>query len=124
MLIVDSCFSASLTKSTSVDKNINIEKGDKKYVVLSKKKARWLISSGGIEPVDDSDGRGHSYFARKLIDTLRENEPGQVLSSHNIYEPIFDYVINNSPVKQTPEWKIIVDTGHDGGDFLFFAKLE
>ena len=124
LLIVDSCFSGSLTKSTTTNKNLNIEKGDKKWERLKLKTARILISSGGTEIVDDADGSGHSYFARKLIDTLRENESGQVLSSHNIYEPIFDYVINNSPVKQTPEWKIIVDTGHDGGDFLFYAKLE
>ena len=122
LLIVDSCFSASLTKSTSVDKNINIEKGDKKYIVLSKKKARWLISSGGIEPVDDSDGRGHSYFARILIDTLKENEPGQVITSYELFEPIHTYVTDN--LSQNPERLKIVDTGHDGGDFLFFAKLE
>ena len=124
LLIVDSCFSGSLTKSATTNKNLNIEKGDKKWERLKLKKARWLISAGGTEIVDDADGSGHSYFARKLIDTLRENEPGQVLSSYNIFEPIFDYVINNSPVKQTPERKIIIDTGHDGGDFLFFAKLE
>ena len=124
LLIIDSCFSGSLTKSTTTNKNLNIEKGDKKWERLKLKTARILISSGGTEIVDDADGSGHSYFARKLIDTLRENEPGQVLSSYNIFEPIFDYVINNSPVKQTPERKIIIDTGHDGGDFLFFAKLE
>ena len=124
LLIVDSCFSGSLTKSSNTNKNLDIEKGDKKWERLKLKKARWLISSGGTETVDDSDGSGHSYFARKLIDTLRENKSGQVLSSYNIFEPIFDYVINNSPVKQTPERKIIIDTGHDGGDFLFFAKLE
>ena len=122
LLIVDSCFSASLTKSTSVDKNINIEKGDKKYDVLSRKKARWLISSGGIEPVDDSDGRGHSYFARKLIDTLKENEPGQIITSYELFGPIHAYVTDNLP--QNPERVKIVDTGHAGGDFLFYAKLE
>jgi len=124
LLVVDSCFSGSLTKSTTTNKNLNIEKGDKKWDRLKLKTARVLISSGGTEIVDDADGSGHSYFARKLIDTLSENEPGHVLSSHNIYEPIRTYVSNNSPVDQTPEWKIIVDTGHDGGDFLFFAKLK
>ena len=124
LLIVDSCFSGSLTKSTTTNKNLNLERGDKKIKILKLKKARILISSGGTEIVDDADGSGHSYFARKLIDTLKENEPGHVLTSHNIYEPILNYVSNNSPVKQLPQWKIIIDTGHDDGDFLFFAKLE
>ena len=124
LLIIDSCFSGSLTKSTTTNKNLNIEKGDKKWERLKLKKARWLISSGSTEIVDDADGSGHSYFARKLIDTLRENKSGQVISSYNIFAPIFDYVIYNSPVKQTPERKVIIDTGHDGGDFLFFAKLK
>ena len=92
------------------------------HIILSKKKARWLISSGGIEPVDDSDGRGHSYFARKLIDTLKENEPGHIISSYELFGPIYSYVVNNLP--QNPERLKIVDTGHDGGDFLFYAKLE
>jgi len=123
LLIVDSCFSGTLTKSTTANKNLNLEKGDKKIEILQLKKARILISSGGTEVVDDADGSGHSYFARKLIDTLKENKPGQVLTSHNIYEPILNYVSNNSPVRQIPQWKIIIDTGHDNGDFLFFAKL-
>ncbi len=122
LLIVDSCFSGSLTKSTSANKNKKIKKGDKKYNVLSKKKARWLISSGGIEPVDDSDGRGHSYFARKLIDVLKENKPGQVITSYELFEPIHTYVTDN--LTQNPERVKIVDTGHAGGDFLFYAKVE
>ena len=122
LLIVDSCFSASLTRSTNTNKNLNIEKGDKKWERLKLKTARWLISSGGVEPVDDSDGRGHSYFARKLIDTLKENEPGQVISSYELFGPIYNYVVNNLP--QNPERLKILDTGHDGGDFLFFAKLQ
>jgi len=122
LLIVDSCFAASLTKSTTIDKNLNIKKGDKKWETLKLKKARWLIASGGIEPVDDSNGRGHSYFARKLIDTLEKNEPGQVISSYELFGPIHTYVVNNLP--QNPERLKILDTGHDGGDFLFFAKVE
>ena len=122
LLIVDSCFAASLTKSTTIDKNLNIKKGDKKWETLKLKKARWLIASGGIEPVDDSNGRGHSYFARKLIDTLEKNEPGQVISSYELFGPIHAYVVNNLP--QNPERLKILDTGHDGGDFLFFAKVE
>ncbi len=122
LLIVDSCFAASLTKSTTIDKNLNIKKGDKKWETLKLKKARWLIASGGIEPVDDSNGRGHSYFARKLIDTLEKNEPGQVISSYELFGPIHAYVVNNLP--QNPERLKILDTGHDGGDFLFFSKVE
>ena len=122
LLIVDSCFSGSLTKSTTTNKNLNIKKGDKKWERLKLKTARILISSGGTEIVDDADGSGHSYFARILIDTLKENEPGQIITSYELFGPIHTYVTDNLP--QNPERVKIVDTGHAGGDFLFYAKLE
>ena len=57
-----------------------------------------------------------------IIDTLKENEPGHIISSYELFGPIYSYVVNNLP--QNPERLKIVDTGHDGGDFLFYAKLE
>ena len=66
----------------------------------------------------DSDGGVHSIFAKKLIDTLREND--KVISTQKIFENIRRYVASNA--EQTPERAMVHKTGHDGGDFLFFAK--
>ncbi len=115
LLIVDSCFSGSLMRSSekiSENKNLN-----KKYIdLLKSKKTRLVISSGGNEPVVDSDGGDHSIFAVKLIDTLKNND--SVLTTQDIFENIRKYVASNA--EQTPERAAIYKAGHDGGDFLFF----
>ena len=117
LLIVDSCFSGSLMRSGD---NLNQTATlDKKYIkLLESKKTRLVISSGGNEPVVDSDGGDHSVFARKLIDTLQNNKG--VLSTQEIFENIRKYVASNAD--QTPERAAIYKAGHDGGDFLFFSK--
>ena len=117
LLIVDSCFSGSLMRSSEkINDNKNL---NKKYIdLLKSKKTRLVISSGGNEPVVDSDGGDHSIFAVKLIDTLKNND--SVLTTQDIFENIRKYVASNA--EQTPEKAAIYKAGHDGGDFLFFPK--
>ena len=117
LLMVDSCFSGTLMRSgttTEVKETM-----DEKYIErLKKKKTRLVITSGGNEPVVDSDGGQHSLFALKLIDILKNNNG--VINSSRLFEPIRQYVTDNAD--QTPERAMVHKTGHDGGDFLFFAK--
>jgi len=117
LLIADSCFSGSLMRSgTTPDVNEAI---DEKYIErLKSKKTRLVITSGGNEPVVDSDGGNHSLFALKLIDTLKNNNT--VINSQILFENIRRYVVSNAD--QTPERALVHKTGHDGGDFLFFPK--
>ena len=121
LLIVDSCFSGSLMRSVTKTKIYsNEELDDEKYIKnLLKKKTRLVISSGGNEPVMDNDGGEHSYFALKLIETLKNNKG--VLNTQIIFENIRKYVVSNTD--QTPERKVLHKTGDDGGDFLFFSNL-
>ena len=117
LLMVDSCFSGSLMRGG--DLNSKNEAVDSKYIErLKKKKTRLVITSGGNEPVVDSDGGDHSLFALKLIDTLKNNNT--VINSQMLFENIRRYVISNAD--QTPERALVHKTGHDGGDFLFFPK--
>ncbi|MBC8306319.1 MAG: caspase family protein [Pelagibacterales bacterium] len=117
LLMVDSCFSGTLMRSGTTPEIK--ETIDEKYIErLKKKKTRLVITSGGEEPVVDSDGGQHSLFALKLIDTLKNNKT--VINSQILFENIRRYVISNAD--QTPERAIVHKTGDDGGDFLFFAK--
>ena len=117
LLMVDSCFSGTLMRSgTTPEVKETI---DEKYIErLKGKKTRLVITSGGNEPVVDSDGGQHSLFALKLIDTLKNNN--SVINSQILFENIRRYVVSNT--EQTPERAMVHKTGHDGGDFLFFAK--
>ncbi len=117
LLIADSCFSGTLMRSGITPEDN--EAIDEKYIErLKSKKTRLVITSGGNEPVVDSDGGDHSLFALKLIDTLKNNNT--VINSQMLFENIRRYVVSNAD--QTPERAMVHKTGHDGGDFLFFPK--
>jgi len=117
LLIADSCFSGTLMRSSVTLEN-NETLDEKNIERLKSKKTRLVITSGGNEPVVDSDGGDHSLFALKLIDTLKNNNT--VINSQMLFENIRRYVISNAD--QTPERALVHKTGHDGGDFLFFPK--
>ncbi|MDC1159077.1 caspase family protein [Pelagibacteraceae bacterium] len=117
LLMVDSCFAGALTRGGAGTQSIETlsTKNISRYKM---KKTRLVITSGGNEPVVDSDGNEHSYFAAKFIDILKNNE--KVIQSLALFQGISRYVINNA--QQTPSRTVIHGTGDDGGDFLFFPK--
>ncbi len=113
MVVADSCYSGTLTRSA----NISLRTGE--YLKrMSKKYARVALVSGGLEPVADSDGSGHSPFARAFINTLKGNT--SVLDGTHLFTKIRSPVI--LAADQTPEYSDVRNAGHDGGDFLFVRK--
>jgi hypothetical protein len=86
---------------------------------LATRRARVVLTSGGIEPVSDAGGRNeHSVFASALIEALNDNTG--VLEGHELFTLIRRPVAVNSD--QIPEYSDIKKAGHDGGDFLFIPK--
>ena len=83
---------------------------------LARKKARNVLTSGGLEPVLDGSGNDrHSVFATSLLAVLESND--EVLEATRLFLQIRRAVMVNSD--QTPEYSDIHRAGHDGGDFLF-----
>ena len=117
-MIVDSCFSGMLMRGTG-GQDRAIEKITKasveRYQLL---KTRIVFTSGGEEPVMDSDGGKHSLFADQLIRTLRNNN--KVMLSYALFQEVKNYVTQYSA--QTPNRAELYNIGHDGGEFLFFPK--
>lgn len=114
LVVADSCFSGTLTRGIP-----QRAKRDEAYVKrMSSRKARQILSSGGLEPVADSDGNGHSPFAAALLDILRRNEG--VLDGTVLFSELRRPVAVNS--EQTPQFADIRMTGHQGGDFLFVRR--
>ena len=114
LIVADSCYSGKLGRGLHI-RNITPS-----YLTrISGKRARSVMSSGGLEPVTDSGGKGnHSIFASALIEALRENQ--QVMDGTQLFGIIRRPVMLNSD--QTPEYSDIHKAGHDGGDFLFIRK--
>lgn len=118
MVVSDSCYSGTLLRSAPIaPARAAVERTEwlKRMVA---KKARVVMSSGGVEPVVDGGGDGHSVFARAFLTALQENDA--VLDGQGLFERIKRPVILNSP--QTPEYADIRQAGHDGGDFLFVRR--
>jgi hypothetical protein len=118
MVVADSCYAGTLLRE---DRGIALVTGSERDVFLARiaqKRSRTVLSSGGIEPVQDSGGAGHSVFAKAFLDALEENR--DVLDGQGLFARIRRPVVLNSP--QTPEYSDIRLAGHDGGDFLFVRR--
>ena len=113
MVVADSCYSGTLTRS------INPTDRSPDYVRrVTAKRARVVLSSGGLEPVVDSGGGAHSVFAAQFLKALRENK--DVLDGTRLFDHIRRNVVLNAD--QTPQYSDIRHAGHEGGDFLFVRR--
>lgn len=111
LVVADSCFSGSLTRS------FGYRKHPPSYIHrLAGKRARVVLTSGGLEPVADQGGGGHSVFAKFFLRALKENRL-PVLEGSRLFLGIRQPVLENAV--QTPEYGPIRLAGHEGGDFLF-----
>lgn len=114
LVVADSCYSGKLTRGLRVDGFIR--EGLSK---LAHRRARVVISSGGLEPVLDGGAEGnHSVFVNALLKVLNENQ--NVLDAAGLFSELRKRVIWNAD--QIPEYGVIHKAGHDGGDFLFIRK--
>lgn len=110
MVVADSCYGGTLTRGVRV-----AVKGSDYLRRLAEKRARVVLTSGGVEPVLDEGGGGHSVFTRVFLDVLEKNRG--VMEGTRLFEELRRPVVLNAP--QTPEYSDILYAGHEGGDFLF-----
>ena len=113
MVIADSCYSGTLTRSAAVgfrDKDY--------YRRMASQQARVAMVSGGLEPVANDSGKGNSPFATAFLAALRNN--ADVIDGTRLFSEVRRPVILNA--NQTPEYSDVRNAGHDGGDFLFVRK--
>ena len=114
MVVSDSCYSGRLTRGLSVSVKTGSERAAE-LTRLAAKRSRTALVSGGLEPVADGGGDGHSVFTRAFLTALRESN--EVLDGQQLFTAVRRPVIVNAD--QTPEYSDIRLAGHDGGDFLF-----
>ncbi len=113
LIVSDSCFSGVLTRGIKI-----VEKTPSYLARMTNSKARLALTSGGLEPVADSGGSGHSVFAAKFISLLEANQ--SVLDGTQLFSELRPQVMLNSD--QTPEYGRIRKAGDAGGDFLFVRQ--
>ncbi len=117
MVVADSCYSGTLLRAAPTTVRSGMERAT--YLTrMATKRARTVLTAGGLEPVLDGGGGGHSVFAKAFLDALRENP--DVIDGQTLFGELKRPVILNS--EQTPQYSDIRGAGHDGGDFLFVRR--
>jgi len=116
-LIADACFSGDIFRGKTL--TIPYENSFKYYNQIYAKPSRTALTSGGIEPVMDGGKDGHSVFSYYLLKSLTNND-NQIFDASQLYNDLKVAVINNS--NQTPGFSPIVNTGDEGGQFIFIKK--
>ncbi len=110
LVVSDSCFSGQLTRGIRV-----LDPTPRNLSDLARRRARVVMTSGGLEPVADGRGGSHSAFASAFLAVLRENQG--VLDTSTLFERMKRPIM--LAADQTPELADIRRAGHEGGDFLF-----
>ncbi|TQV80435.1 caspase family protein [Denitrobaculum tricleocarpae] len=113
MLIVDSCYSGTLTRGLKVTL-----RGPEAEQKLAQKRVRVVLTSGGLEPVVDGGGGNHSVFAKAVLEALRSNK-GRMKGTElalQVRRPVM------LAANQTPDYADLRFAGHEGGDFVFAAR--
>jgi len=115
LLLADSCFSGSLVRKTR-----SVIGQSKFYRELVKKRSRQIITSGGLEPVNDRGGSNHSIFASKLIQFLN-NDFSDPLSASELALNLRKE-IKNAGEQQTPEYGRLNTLDDENGEFFFVKR--
>lgn len=123
MVVADSCYSGTLTRSiTGIDGTRGlklVEKPASYLETLVNRKSRTVLASGSLEPVSDSGGGQHSVFAHAFLKSLSENTA--IMDGTQLFGQVRQQVLLNAP--QTPQYHNIRFAGHDvGGDFVFLRQ--
>ncbi len=121
MVVADSCYSGTLSGSSISPLPEDVANED--ILFTSRVKARTVLTSGGLQPILDSGGNGHSIFASAFLDVLNENDG--VMEGYRIFRAMSQQVRLRSSLaglKQIPEYSAIKHAGHEGSEYYFLPS--
>lgn len=125
LVVADSCYSGALTRSelTSLGPGMSEDLRQQWLRAMAKTRSRHLFTSGGVKPIVDDGGSGHSVFANALIQTLREGSG--IIESSVLFREVKQRVSDRAEelqIDQTPQYAKLKRTGHEYGEFMFVAN--
>jgi hypothetical protein len=121
MVVADSCYAGTL--SGSAIRPIPATAKDEDVLFISRVKARTVLASGGLAPVLDSGGNGHSIFASAFIRAL--NSGDGLMDGNRLFEEVNTQVVQRSAaarIPQRPQYSALKHAGHQGSDFFLLPK--
>ncbi|MBS3779311.1 MAG: caspase family protein [Desulfovermiculus sp.] len=122
LVVADSCYSGIMTRSALTRLASGKSPQAKKQWLqkMADLRARMVLTSGGIKPVLDAGGGGHSVFARAFLDVLQDNE--SILEGQALYREVssrVSFAVSTIGMEQMPEYAPMKFAGHETGDFFF-----
>jgi hypothetical protein len=82
-----------------------------------------VLTSGGLKPIADDGGNGHSIFANAMIQFLAQGSG--VIESSAMFRDVKQQVEDRAAelqVEQTPNYAQLKRTGHEYGEFVLVAR--
>ena len=120
LVIADSCFGGAMSSDPSTMMLGGETAISERLIELGlSRKARFVLSSGGLRPVLDGTEGQHSIFARAMIEVLQSSE--DVLRAQDLFRRVAqrtESLASVVGVDQRPELKPIREAGHEAGSFF------
>jgi hypothetical protein len=125
MIVADSCFSGTLTRSAVGKLSAGLTDDEKVrfYKAMTERRTRVALTSGGDQPVLDSGGGAHSVFAASFLQTLETNS--EILEAQKLAQRVIQRVAvspDAAQIAQVPIYAPLSFAGHEAGDFFFVPK--
>jgi len=90
---------------------------------MVKRKARTVMTSGGVKPVLDSGGGKHSVFAKAFLSVLKQNSG--LMEDYELFRTVSSNVKKSASLvgfHQQPQYSSMLYAGHEGSPFFFVSK--
>jgi TPR repeat protein len=121
LVVVDSCYAGALTRSSVARLNAGMTAAEREHWLktMASKRARTVLTSGGLAPVMDMGGGQHSVFAKALLDVLGANS--DILDGQRLHREVaarVAFAAANMQFDQVPEYGPIRFAGHEAGEFF------
>lgn len=125
MVVADSCYSGALAGSAvaKLPEGMDEAKRERWLKAMNSRKARTVLTSGGVKPVMDQGGGDHSVFANAFLKVLRGNR--RIIEDYDIFRNVVNQVrasASRGGFEQTPQYAPLQHAGHEGSPFFFVPE--
>ncbi len=125
LVVADSCYSGALSRdvSTDLDPGMSDALRQRWLQTMARNRSRHVLTSGGLRPVPDDAGNGHSIFANAFLDSLRGS--AGIVEVSMLFREVRQRVEERAQslqVEQTPTYAELKQSGHEYGEFLLVTR--
>lgn len=125
LVVADSCYSGALSRSvgTDLDPGMSEDLRARWLRTMARNRSRHVLTSGGLKPVPDDAGNGHSIFANAFLETLQTSNG--IVEGSVLFREVKGRVLARAEaldVEQTPSYAELKQSAHEYGEFLLVTR--